>query len=284
MYSFLKERGVSFIDVLIATHEDADHVGGIAGALNYATVGAAYCSVTSRDTSSFENMLKYLDKQGVELQIPTAGDVFEIGAARATVIGPTRQHEEINDKSIVVRLDYGSTSFLFTGDMEGPEENAILDDGADVRVNVLKVGHHGSSSSTGYRLLYAAQPTYGVISCGTGNSYGHPHDTTMSKLRDAEVTVYRTDLQGDVICRSDGTTLTWETEKDASEFALNPTETDGTGQRSVDMTGKYIGNLKSNVFHQPSCDALPNENNRILFDSREEAINAGYRACGKCHP
>ena len=105
-------------------------------------------------------------------------------------------------------------AFLFTGDAEYESETDVLDAGENVRCDVIKAGHHGSRTSTGYRLLYEAQPKYAVISCGADNEYGHPHDDTLSRLRDADVTVYRTDLNGTIVCRSDGVNLTFTTEKE----------------------------------------------------------------------
>ena len=104
-------------------------------------------------------------------------------------------------------MDYGKTSFLFTGDAEYQEENDILDHGADVKCDVFQAGHHGSSTSNSYRLLYEAQPQYAVISCGKGNSYGHPNEEALSRFRDADVTTYCTMDEGNITFYSDGSTV-----------------------------------------------------------------------------
>ena len=149
---------------------------------------------------------------------------------------------------------------------------------------LLKVGHHGSSTSTSYRFLREVAPKYGVISVGTDNEYGHPTETVLSRLRDADVTLYRTDLQGDIICRSDGTDLTFTTAKN-NGVPTNPTESDRTESDSAAVTEyAYIGNLSSKLFHETDCSSLPGEANRIYFTSREEAIAAGYTPCGRCDP
>lgn len=119
---------------------------------------------------------------------------------------------------------------------------------------------------------------------GAGNSYGHPDDGTLSKLRDAGVEVFRTDLQGDIFCTSDGKTVHFETQKQANEEQVNPTVADGSGQESVDYGGTYIGNLNSLKFHCTSCSSLPKESNRIYFDSRSAAVDAGYAPCKRCNP
>ena len=159
--------------------------------------------------------------------------------------------------------------------MTSKAERDLLEDGANVKCDVLKVGHHGSSTSTSYPFLREVLPEYAVISCGTGNSYGRPHDETMSRLRDADVTVYRTDLQGHVVCTSDGTGLTFTTQKN-QDADTNPDEAEGAGT--------YIGNKNSQVFHRPDCTGLPAAQNQVVFDSRAEAVAAGYTPCGRCKP
>lgn len=115
--------------------------------------------------------------------VPAAGDAFDLGSATVTVLGPLKDYDEVNDTSIVLRIDYGETSFLFTGDMERTAEADLLDAGADLRATVLKAGHHGSDTSTSYPFLRAVDPACAVISCGAGNSYGHPDEGTLSRLR-----------------------------------------------------------------------------------------------------
>ena len=229
-------------------------------------------------------MVKYLDQQGTSITVPSVGDTYSLGEASVTVLGPTKDYDETNDTSIVLKVQFGSTSFLFTGDQEADAEKDLIASGADLKADVLKVGHHGSNTSTSYQFLREVAPEYAVISCGTDNQYGHPHSETLSKLRDADCTVYRTDLQGDITCVSDGTTLTWTTAKRASDAEVNPTTADGSGQNSTDTTGTYIGNINSQVFHKPTCNSLPAEQNQIQFSSREEAVSAGYTPCGRCKP
>ena len=169
IYSILKNRSVSYLDVMVATHPDADHIGGLSGALNYATVGVAYSPVTEHDTKTFQSFVKYLNKQGVSITVPKAGDTFKIGSATATVLGPRTLSSESNNNSIVLRIVYGNTSFLLTGDAETDEENSILNSGQTVKSTVLKVAHHGSKYSSGYRFIREVAPQYAVISAGSDN-------------------------------------------------------------------------------------------------------------------
>jgi len=213
IYSFLKNHGIVQLDYIVCTHPHEDHAGGLAGALNYAKAGVALCPVTQYDSRAFNSFIKYLNEQDVPITLPSPGDTFKLGAADVTVIAPLRQAEEINNTSIVLKIVYGKTGFLFTGDCEQEEEADILEAGHNISATVLKVAHHGSASSTTQPFLQAVMPQYAVISCGRDNPYGHPHEETVSALKDANVIVYRTDTQGTITCVSDGKTVSFTTER-----------------------------------------------------------------------
>ena len=192
-------------------------------------------------------------------------------------MGPLKEYDDTNDTSIVLRVDYGQTSFLFTGDMETGPERDLVESGANLEATVLKAGHHGSDTSTGYRFLREVMPQYAVISVGEGNKYGHPSDEVLSRFRDAGTEVYRTDMQGHIIAKSDGKTVTFTTEKEA-DTATNP-----TGNSTLQT---YIGNASSKKFHLPDCASAKNiqEDKRVEFDSRLQAVLEGYEPCGRCKP
>ena len=121
-----------------------------------------------------------------------------------SVLGPVKDYDNLNDESLVLRFDYGDSSFLFTGDQESDAEEDVLASGADVDVDVLKVGHHGSNTSSSESFLAAVSPEIAVIQCGEGNEYGHPHLETLERLEAQNVTVYRTDLSGSIVITADG--------------------------------------------------------------------------------
>ena len=306
IYSFLQSHGIKHLDYIVATHAHEDHVGGLSGALRYATAGAALCSVVEYNSDAFKNFVKSLEAQNLKITVPSPGDVMTLGSAEVVVLGPVRHSDEPNNISLVIKINYGETSFLFTGDAERAEEADLLDrygsetedgtaaeaaagapgNGAGVRTgmtetgiglsaNVLKVGHHGSDTSSSYPFLREIMPEYAVISCGTDNSYGHPHEETLSRLRDADVLVYRTDMQGTVVCISDGRELSFMVERN-EDARTNPVD------KIEETESYYIGNVKSLKFHRPSCGGLPDEKNSIRLNSRDEAIAADYEPCGRC--
>lgn len=283
IYSVLQKTGIDHLDIVVGSHAHEDHIGGLPGAYQTASVDLTLSPVTEYDSKVFNSFKAKAEEQGSGLTVPSVGSTYELGSAVVKILG-LNGGEDPNNTSIILKVTYGDTSFLFTGDAEYDAEHTVLDSGANLSATVLKVGHHGSDTSTCYPFLRAVSPQYAVISVGAGNSYGHPDDGTLSKLRDAGVEVFRTDLQGDIFCTSDGKTVHFETQKQANEEQVNPTVADGSGQESVDHGGTYIGNLNSLKFHCTSCSSLPKESNRIYFDSRSAAVDAGYAPCKRCNP
>ena len=200
---------IEHINCMIATHPHEDHVGGLAAALNACSVDRLLTPVLEYDTKAFHSMMKYAEKQGTKIEIPSVGDSIMIGSASVDILGPIRLYENNNDKSIVCRITHGENTFLFGGDAEWAAEHDLVDSDVDLSADVLKVNHHGSDTSTSYVFLRAVMPKYAVISVGKGNSYGHPSEIILSRLRDAGAEVFRTDELGSIECISDGTTITF---------------------------------------------------------------------------
>jgi competence protein ComEC len=221
IYTYLKKHNITHLDYIIGTHGHEDHIGGIPGALQFATAGVVYCSVTSYNSKAFDNFKNAVKNRGLSITVPTVGTTFNLGSATCTILAVNTpdakgNKPDANNSSIVMRIVYGNTSFLFTGDAEEQVEKAILNSGANIKSDVLKVGHHGSDTSTGYLWLRTIDPQYAVIPVGSGNPYNHPTEAVLSRLRDADVTTFRTDKQGDILCVSDGTNLTFTPSRNAN--------------------------------------------------------------------
>ena len=207
IYSFLKERNVRFIDHVVCTHPHSDHVGGLSGALSYARAGDAICCTDEYDSRAFRSFVTKLGEQGVTLKTVSAGYSFTLGNAEVTVISPSREYEELNDMSLVLRIRYGSTTVLLTADAGYEAELDMMDSEYELGADLLKAGHHGSGASSYYYFLKEVSPQYCVISVGKDNENGHPSENVISKLESLGAEVIRTDESGTVSFFSDGKTL-----------------------------------------------------------------------------
>lgn len=318
IYSFLQTRDISKLDYIVATHPDDDHVGGLSGALNYASAAIALSPVRDAESESFRDFVKYLDRQGVSISVPAAGEQFSLGSAEVTVVGPIKRAIDDNNNSIVLKVTHGENSFLFTGDAEVAEEADILQSGADIRCKVLKVAHHGDASSTSEEWLRAVQPEIAVISCGEGNVYGHPTERVLSLLKDEGVRLYRTDLNGYIkLYEEDGVLVrrpqrSADTDifapgiipvseletyavvpqtEDASVSGGNAGGSDEAAVRSGNIGGsnerEYVANTSTKKFHYPGCESvrrMKESNKWVLTCDRDYLIDSGYDPCQKCNP
>lgn len=281
---YLSDMHIEMLDYVICTHAHEDHVGGLSQVLDTFTVtDEIFAPKTGAESKCYQNFVTSAENQQKTLSVPEIGYTFTLGESTVEFIGPvTEDYSDINNTSLVTKITYGENTFLFTGDMEREAEADILEAGADISADVLKVGHHGSENSTSYPFLREIMPEIAVISVGEGNKYGHPTEEALSRLRDADVKVYRTDMQGHIKITSDGKTLTVTTERNqtAETNPTNPVKPDETPT----VNGEYIGNINSKKLHLPTCSSLPKEENRIYFATRETAINAGYTPCSRCKP
>lgn len=273
IYAWLERQGIETIDIMVCSHSHEDHVGGLSGALNYAEVGAAYAPVVQADTKVFENFVYYLQQQEVAITVPEPGDTVALGGAEVEFLGPVETYDDPNNTSLVMRVTYGETSFLFTGDMETQAEEAMLDTGWDLSATVLKVSHHGSGTSSSMDFLRAVEPEYAVISVGEDNEYGHPAPEVTERLTEIGSAVYRTDELGTICCISDGKTVQFSAEQELPEIPVQP-----------EPPTAYIGNKNTEKFHRADCGRLPEAQNQVIFDSYQAAVDAGYTPCSICEP
>lgn len=207
---YLKACGIKKLDCMVLTHPDADHIGSATKILK--TIGAetVYMTDMTHTTKTFETLIETIAELDITLKTPKVNDEIKLGEAVFTVLGPVNKTDDKNEMSIVLRLDYGKHSFMFTGDAGHESEEDMLSkhSASAFRSDVIKLGHHGSSTSSSEKFIKAVAPKYAIISCGKDNSYGHPHEETMELLNKLEIPYFITYEVGNIIFVSDGTTLT----------------------------------------------------------------------------
>lgn len=212
VYSYIRNTlELQHIDYVVSTHPHLDHVYGLSAVLNAAPVDLLLTPVLEWDSKAFNNMLKYTEKQGTPVSVPREGDTLQLGGATVTILHcwpEALDYGRTNDSSIVTRIDYGDTSFIITGDAEDWSEYMMVDAGANLKADVLRVAHHGSNTASTMEFLKAVQPKYAVISVGKDNGYGHPHTEVLERLDKIGAKVLRTDDLGTIVFQSDGNTLT----------------------------------------------------------------------------
>lgn len=213
--SILREYGVQKLDVVVATHPHADHIGGMKKVVEKYEIGTFYIPGVSHDTATFKKLLEAMKKNGCKTVKATAGVDVPFGdEVSVSLLAPVKdKYEDLNNYSAVMRLEYKESSFILTGDAESLAEKDILENDSNLNADVLKLGHHGSSTSSSDEFLDAVDPNVAIISAGEGNKYGHPHKETLSNMKEREITVYRTDKQGDITAICDGKTIVVETSK-----------------------------------------------------------------------
>lgn len=211
--AYLKDKGVKELDYLIASHYDADHLNGLVGALHVFDTRQILGPNYKADTKIYHSFMDTVKELEKEITVPQPGERYPLGSGYFEILAPlSPQYDDLNDYSIAIRLVYGDTSFLITGDAEKESEEEMTEYWPDLAADVLCVGHHGSPTSTGEILLDKVNPSVAVISCGRDNSYGHPGKAVLERLESRNIKILRTDESGTITISSDGSSLALSTE------------------------------------------------------------------------
>lgn len=218
MIRYLNSLELDSLDMVIASHPHSDHIGSLSNVIGeFGTELLLMPALTEEmvpTTRSYEKLLDAAEKCGARLEYADPGESYTLSESCVLeILAPVRDYDDLNNYSITARLTYGETSFLFTGDIEKPAEQDILDSGENLSADVLKVAHHGSSTSSLRPFIQAVSPEYAVIGVGSPNDYGHPHQKTLDLLELLDISVYRTDRNGNIVMISDGKTLRIETDR-----------------------------------------------------------------------
>lgn len=214
---YIKSIGISKLDYVVVSHPHTDHMGGMSYIIDEFDVGTVIMPKIQDsalpNTNAYKRMLTSISEKNIKVNYAEPGKKYGVGGAVMTVLSPVKDYNDLNNYSAAVRITHGENTFLFTGDIEKKAEADILSSGGDVSATVLKAAHHGSSGSSSKAFIDAVNPEYVVIEVGTGNDYGHPHKETLKWIEERGLKLYRTDLNGNVIFTSTGSSLKVKTEK-----------------------------------------------------------------------
>ncbi len=323
VWSYLLHQNVDHLTYAIGTHPDADHIGGMDVVLYKIDCDTVMLPACASDTKTYEELIQTIGQREQTVVTPKRGQVYTLGKASFQILTDTDKDygDNTNDYSLAFRLTFGDTSFLFTGDAEKAAEQDMLASGLTIQSDVFKAAHHGADTANTEEFLTAVHPTYCVISCGEGNSYGHPRAGVLNQLRAMGVKVFRTDEQGTIVATSDGSTITWnaspseswqageptgsvEKSKDSENAATSTLDQQSGASGSKDSTdqlepkrnsqdanevsqGDYILNANTKKFHRPTCASvkrMSDANKIVSTESREALIEQGYEPCKNCNP
>jgi competence protein ComEC len=234
--AYLKKQKVDDIEVMIATHPDADHIGGLDTVLSAFRVEQVYAPKVSHTSQTYKDFLNAVKREGLKIKTAQKGVSLSLKGVSAVFVGPVKSYStsDTNDWSAVLKLTYGKKSFLFTGDAEFKSESDMIKSKQNLRADVLKVGHHGAKTSTSTSFLKVVKPTYAVISVGK-NSYGHPTSEVLNRLKSYKVNIFRTDKQGHIIAKTNGSSLSFNVKPSTSVTTNKPT----TYKLTASVDNKY---------------------------------------------
>ena len=276
LVDYLKKFKINKIDYLIGTHPHEDHIGGLPEVIRNFEIGKIYLPNKTNNTQIFEELLNEIKNNNLKISEGKTGvEIIENKDFKFYMIGPSKEYQNINNNSIVTKITYKDFSTLITGDAEKEAELDMIKEGHNLKADILRVGHHGSSTSNSEEFLDKVDPAYAIISYGKDNTYGHPHREVIDSLNKRNIVTLKTEELGDIILQTDGKKVTWLTDITEEGRVANIEKPDNIEEI-------YIGNINSKTFHAESCNSLPKDENQIRFNSKEEALKEGYKPHSVC--
>jgi len=283
---YLDSQGIKKLDYVIATHPHEDHIGSLDEVIKKYDVGSIYMPKVSSNTKSFEDVLTTIKNKGLKVKAPESGSyLFNINNTEnkliARFLAPNKsKYEDVNNYSIVLKITFGNTSMLFMGDAGALSESEIINAGYDIKSNLIKIGHHGSAYSSSDNFIKLVQPQYAIISVGKNNDYGHPAQSTINRLQNAGIKIYRTDELGSIIAVSDGNTITIDEKvspiKEQAPPAVSKQSASDSNQDIIVFVTKT-----GTKYHADGCRSLSKSKIPIKLS---EAKAKGYTPCKICNP
>lgn len=274
VYSYLRTNlCVDTIKYVVMTHPHDDHIGGIPAVMNACSIGTIYSPVQEYHGDRFETVIQTANKQGLAITVPQYGEEFDVGGARCKVVSPIETSSKVNNISIVLLIEYGDTRILLTGDMEKEAEEILLATWEDIHADVMKVAHHGRDTSSTRMFLRVVNADYYVVSRGTQLA------ERVNDRLEASGEVYTTQEHGTIICHSDGESIS---------FTFLKTPADEAEVGAIVESGEiyFVGNRNSKKLHCSWCDSVTTmaEKNKVIFQTKQEALDNGYTGCARCKP
>lgn len=276
--NYLKEENVNKIDYLIGTHPHSDHIGGLKEVVKQFDIGKIIMPKVGHTSQAYENLLVAIEEKGLKISSPVVGDEYSLDKAHFTILAPNaNQYSNLNEYSVAIKLEHGNNSFVLTGDAEAQSEKEMLGNGLDLTADLLKLGHHGSDTSTSVDFLDRVDPQYAVIQVGENNQYGHPAQTVLGRLEKRKIKTYRNDIDGNIVAKSDGENIRFSPREPGK---VEVPEEDPEDGGEADESTKVIKTKTGSKYHRPGCPTLRSEIETTLKEAKE----IGLKPCKVCKP